>query len=307
MRTVAAPLLCAVTALVGCGMQPADTRIQTRGSAGLDVPALEVVAGEFVCPHIVSVTGQAFDVKALARGNVRGQFGPFVPCLTPVSGSPGSTGTCPTCGGEYRIPSGDEDPEAEPTGDKPPLAVPKLRSPFDPDQLIDPVAVFVKGSKDSILGYTVCPSTQRHFIIKESDLLLAVDHPGEVLDPSGAPIDPTVNADSKGGVVQLASRFEGVCWQCGGIGICPNCKLAGEGNLGIYGSTPAECWMCGTSGRCPECGGDGFCEYEGTLPKAFSLWGRESALASKQRKWKYPAEHRSPAGSDGPEAPDNDG
>lgn len=297
---------------IGCGGTSIDKQITTRAKSGYKQAALEVSEDEFVCPHVVSINNQAFDIKAVISGEVEDQFGPFVPCLTLVRSS---DGTCPNCKQAYRV-SGDL-AEGE---EGPPLALPKLKCPHQHDggdQLIDPVAVLVKGSKDSILAHSNCPSCKRYFTVTETDLLLAVDIPEESLCPScNQPVSPLMNACtnkkcSLDGVIRNQDSYDGPCWRCGGLGMCPNCKGSGQGNLGIFGDkSPAECWTCGTSGRCPDCdpeakdlarveqdlrdeAGMGFSVYEGVVPTKFSMWKGKDALVSgngkdrKARQWRF--------------------
>ncbi len=295
----------AIILLSGCGMEAVDIRMESRSESGIQQFSLEVVEGEFVCPHVVAIDNQAFDVRAVIAGEVENKFGPFVPCLTKV---PSGEGECPNpaCKQPYRT-SG-ELAEGE---EGAPLALPLLKCPHphaDGDQLIDPVAVFVKGSRDSILGYTNCPKCKNYFTIKETDLLITIDVHEEALCPiCNRAVDPTMNACTNKsckseGVIRNIPDYEGPCWRCGGLGMCPNCKGSGSGNLGIYDKSPAECWTCGVEGKCPECKGTGFSRYEGTLPKEYKAYGRENKVfPSKKRKW----EHRRDGGS-GPPPSDMD-
>jgi hypothetical protein len=291
----------------GCGMEPVDNRMQTRGQLGNDQFAIEVVEGEFVCPHVVSINNQSFDVKAVIGGEVQDHFGPFVPCLTTVQ--PGQ-GTCTNCKNPYRTSGELAEGEEGPT-----LALPKIRCPHQDnhsaEQLVDPTAVLVKGSKDSVLGYSNCPTCKRYYTVKETDLVMTIDVPEETLCPNCTkPVNPMMNEcrnakckDALGGVVRNIKSFDGPCWRCGGVGHCTNCRGSGQGNLGMYGSTPAECWICANDGDCPECDGTGFSKYEGVLPKSYTAWGREAAVPSPRRKW----EHKRESGGGGDMAVEDDG
>jgi hypothetical protein len=318
-------------------MEAVDDRIQTRSQSGHNQYAVEVVEGEFVCPHVVSINNQPFDIKAVTSGDVEDQFGPFVPCLTPVQGE----GKCSNCKGEFRT-------SGEPLGadeEGAPMALPKLKCPHPHsggEQLVDPVAVLVKGSKDSVLGYTNCPECKRYFTVNETDLLKTIDVHGEAHCPScKQAVDPLMNACTNAkcklaGVLRNVDDFDGVCWRCGGLGMCPNCKGSGQGNLGIYGEkSPSDCWTCGTSGRCPECdselkeltkieralqeeAGMGFSVYQGVVPMSYSMWtrgsksnppkailsgnGKRGPEGQKVRKWRFDHE----GGGSGGDSDDSD-
>jgi hypothetical protein len=266
-------------------MEAVDTRIQARSEIALEIYPVEIVEGEFICPNVVTVTNQPFRPSAVASGEVEDAFGPFVACGTPVEAGEGE---CSNCGQRYRT-SGEPDEEG------PPLALPKIRCPHC-KEVLDPTAVLVKGSKDSTRGPNSCPKCQKYFTLVESDLLIAIDVPEEILCPGcKKPIDPSMNACTNtgcplGGVVRNVEDFEGPCWRCGGLHLCPNCSGSGQGSQGIYGATPPDCWYCGGTGRCPECDEYGFATYEGALPPTFNPWTRDGALPSARRKWKYERE-----------------
>ena len=106
-------------------------------------------------------------------------------------------------------------------------------------------------------GYVQCPKCKNYFTIKETDLLTTINVPEETFCPRcRKPVDPTLNACTTkscktGGVVRNVPDFDGPCWRCGGVGICPNCKGSGSGSfsriqsgIGIgVGSVPGTTWQ----------------------------------------------------------------
>lgn len=287
--------LCVAVAAVtgGCGMEASDTQIRTLGEMGVpDDAALVVSTDEYVCPHMVPVSAKADDCGATSGAKhtgigcrVDGTFGPYVPCGTVVQAG---GGTCPNCGGAYRT-------ELEGPPERP-LAPFKRSSPFG-GEVVDPVAILVKGAEDprvpSRFALNQDPKTGRFFEASPVDVLTAVAHHEQVVSPTGVPIDPTMNGykDRARGdvVVRNVDALEGPCWRCGGNAQCASCQGAGAGALGVFGQTPPECWTCADSGRCPECEGTGFASYEGGLPPTFRSHqvqgGKAEALPSEKRGW----------------------
>jgi hypothetical protein len=295
-------LTIAVFLLAGCGMEASDTQMRTRGDMGVPEDlTYKAVPGEFVCPHPVSLSGRPFSPKEVQRGEMtEGQmpFGPFVPCGTAV---PAGSGTCPSCGGQYRTDAGDENV---------PLAQPKFVGPFSSDP-IDPVAMQVKGSADpkspDRYFFNQDPKTKKYFETTPADVLTTVAIHEEVVSPTGVPFDPSMNSyvdKAKGEqVVRNVAAIEGVCWRCGGLGICPECSGAATGNLGLFGQAPSDCWFCfgrdaagkdQSTGRCPDCAGSGFTTYSGGLPPGFKIGVKAgnqfNPLPSDKREWKFPEE-----------------
>lgn len=292
--------LCSVLFATGCGMEAVDTRIQARSESAIDLPTLEITE-ERLCPNLVTISNQPFD----PAGSVEGQFGPFVPCNTPIS----ADGECPSCGWKVRMTGAA--PSFEGAGEPgPTLAVPRLVCPYC-KQTVDPAAVLGKNQSKSRLGLSVCPNPkcEKNFIVVARDELVSVDIPEETFCPScQTPVDPTLNACTNpscklGGVIRVVLDFVGPCWRCGGTKVCPNCGGAGLGSRKVFGQTPATCWYCEDTGECPECDEDGFTLYEGALPPTYVAWSkgsREQApqpYAQSKRKWKF--SHDAGAGDDG--------
>ncbi len=291
-------LLPALLSTTGCGMEAVDTRVQARSEVGLDLHPLKVAEQQWVCPNVVTITNQTFDPKTVAAGEVEDQFGPFVPCGTVVAAG---EGTCPNCKKAYRTDGPAPDYEQVGEQDLPNLAVPKFECPHC-DELVDPVAVLSKGSKQARAGDSVCPSCNEYFTVIAADEQLVVDVHEETFCPGcKQPVDPTMNmctnrACKLGGVIRAASGYVGPCWRCGGTSVCPNCSGTGQGSQGIYGSTPAQCWYCDghdEPGRCPECDEHGFVRYEGVLPNDYQAWTKGTPDQSPQpyeqsrRKWRF--------------------
>jgi hypothetical protein len=288
-----AVLVLGVVVVDGCGMEAADTTMRTRGSVGVpDDMAVKIVPDEWVCPNFVAANGRAFSAKDIARGDLEGAFGPFVPCGTTV---PAGKGICPNtnCNQPYRTPGnpGDE-----------PLALPRFCSPFTGENL-DPVADLPAERQ----GMNYDPKSQKFFETTPSDVVMVLNWHEEVVSPKGTPFDPTDNGVKEGstdGVVRLLDSFEGVCWRCGGIGGVQEVGGAGipsglpdpkrgeserDDVLGRYFSIYGVDWV-----SCPECNGTGFCSYEGGLPPTYKAWAKQQdhfqAVPSSERKWQYPKE-----------------
>lgn len=290
-------LLAPLVLLAGCGLEAVDTRIQARSAAGIALHPLVVAEQQFVCPNQVSIGEQPFDAKTVASGEVEQQFGPFVPCNTVV---PAGTGTCPNCKQMYRTSGPAPDFSVDGEEPLPVMALPKFECPHC-KELVDPVAVLNRGSQQARLGDSACPKCNRYFTVVAADEALAVDVPEEAYCPGcKQPVDPTMNVCSNnacklGGMVRNIDRFDGVCWHCGGLGLCPNCSGSGQGSQKIYGATPATCYVCEGNeeapGRCPDCGGTGFAVYEGSLPNDYTAWNKTpdgpQAVPYAQRKWKH--------------------
>ena len=68
MRHLGRFLWPALLLVAGCGMEAVDLRIEARSEAGLQQHPIEIVEGEFVCPHVVSINNQPYDVKAVIAG-----------------------------------------------------------------------------------------------------------------------------------------------------------------------------------------------------------------------------------------------
>lgn len=307
------PLL--ALALAGCGMEAVDTRMQARSESGIQDHELMVAQGKWVCANLVPVDNSKFNIKEVARGEITNVFGPFVPCNTPVD--PGSEKACKNCGQAFRT-SGEFQPgEEKPTGkvDSKQIAVlaaPRLECPHC-KELIDPGALMIRAGKeggspkDATLGPNNCPKCKRYFTTVAKDLVNAIDVHEEVHCPScKKAIDPLnnrcTNSSCKlvqdGYAVRNVKDFEGPCWRCGGVSICPYCNGSGQGSTDIPAqyNPPGMCWYCtpkdkdvGT-GRCPECDQSGFARYEGSLPPKFAAFtkGQEPKVKPEAtRGWQH--------------------
>lgn len=282
--------------VTGCGLEAVDYQMRTRGDVGVPHErALQVAEVEFLCPHSVPINERAFSAKDVERGEVDGVFGPYVPCGTVVEAG---TGTCPKCSQPYRTPGERADGD-----DPPPLATWKMSCPVCQEAL-DPVALNVRGD-DPLLptrnALNQCTKCKTYLDTVPGDVLSAIAVHEEVVCPScNKPIDPSLNACTTqtcrlGGVVRNVDSFEGPCWRCGGLGICPECHGSGTGTLSTYGpNTNINCWSCDTAGRCQDCEGSGFTTYTGGLPQKFATTkfqgGVATPLESKDRKWQHPTD-----------------
>lgn len=287
--------------LAGCGMEAVDTQMRTRGEVGVpDERTLAVVQVEYVCPHLVPINQRPFSEQDVARGEVDGVFGPFVPCGTVLpEGATKCTGD--GCGQPVKTPG--QSGEA-------PVCTVKFACPYCKTQL-DPGAVQVRGKDPKVphrFARNQCTNDKcgRYFEAAPTDLLTTIGVHEEVVCPSCLkPFDPSLNACTNAGcklagaTVRLTETIEGPCWRCAGQAICPACSGSGAGTLAVYGDTPTDCWSCGQTGRCPDCDGSGFTTYVGGLPPKFSVHKGQGpnaqAVESSARGWQHTPDDAAPA------------
>lgn len=299
MRIAVPSLSLTLVVLAGCGMEAVDLTMRTRGSVGVpDDMAIKVSSEpEFVCPNVVAANGRPFSAKDVARGDLEGAFGPFVPCNTVVQAG---KGTCATCNQPYRTPGND--------GDEP-LAFPRFTSPFS-GETVDPVALKVMGGEDprnpDRLAQNYDPKAKRYFEVVPGDVVTVIDFHEEVVSPKGTPFDPTDNGVRETGgdaVVHVVDGFEGVCWRCGGTAFVQETAGNGTEFFAVFGVDTV---------KCPECDGDGFCTYEGGLPPTYRAWVKQGQAYQTvpDRKWQHPkveAGSAPPAGEPSGGEPSGDG
>lgn len=330
-RILSLVCLVALSSALGCGLEYTDTRAQFRPTTDHD-RGVQVKPDEFVCPNMVLLRPRT---QNLDNGEVADAFGPYVPCNTVL---PGPSGTCPNpaCGQSYGQGStegqllskddvrreadnavrskllgrGADGKESVKVAVAP---IPAVRCPYP-----DCGKVLSMGSgglereteKNATLGDNYCfhPNCKRYVSYVATDVITTVGTKEELLCPEcDSPVDPTLricgNKSCKlRGTLLNTNPTEGPCWNCGAVGLCPNCEGSGLGSTGVFdttgwgidgikdSSTPKKCYLCEGSGSCPECE-EGFLLYEPSLPPDFHMHsGRGDSLKvvpASKRKWQH--------------------
>jgi hypothetical protein len=152
----------------------------------------------------------------------------------------------------------ESNPKSLPKFGLPPLAEPLVQCP----NCKKPVNITQSRCWNCNFAYTMHPRDERS----------SISEPYEFVCPfCKQPVDPSINYCSNPSCQKFhrAADREGVCWRCGGSGVCPDCLGSGKGGGPIVGGD--DCYMCGKTnpGVCSECNGTGFMTYDGGLPAGF--------------------------------------